>query len=239
MRARVLTASVAVAVAVFAASAGVVSAQAAHVQASTVTRRVTVPAAPAATPVTVTARTVLTKLTVRGEPHAGTYARTAFKTWIDADRDRCDTRKEVLIAESTKRVTLGQAARSSPAGGCPCTTESRPAPPAPSTSTTSCRSRKRGPPAPGPGRPRGTPATPTTWTTPSPCRPSRPAATAARAIATRSNGCRLVTCAHAVRWVAIKYRWSLTIDAAEQRELARLLAGTCGEAKVTLPARGK
>src|SRR4051812_42566646 len=106
MRARVLTVSAAV-VAVFAAGGAVVSAQAAHVQAATVTRAVTLQASPAVAPVTVTARTILTKLTVRGESHAGSYVRTAFKTWIDADRDGCDTRKEVLIAESTRRVTLG------------------------------------------------------------------------------------------------------------------------------------
>jgi hypothetical protein len=27
------------------------------------------------------------------------YERTLFKHWIDADKDRCDTRKEVLLQE--------------------------------------------------------------------------------------------------------------------------------------------
>ena len=40
--------------------------------------------------------------------HAGGYDRTLFgKNWSDADRDGCNTRQEVLIAESIIPVTIG------------------------------------------------------------------------------------------------------------------------------------
>lgn len=36
-------------------------------------------------------------------------------------------------------------------------------------------------------------------------------------------------CIYAQRWVAVKYRWSLSIDRAEKQALSRLLSGQCGE----------
>lgn len=48
------------------------------------------------------------------------------------------------------------------------------------------------------------------------------------------------TCTYVARWVAVKYRWNLTVDRAEHRVLSRRLA-RCGDARtmVDLPAKGK
>ena len=36
-------------------------------------------------------------------------------------------------------------------------------------------------------------------------------------------------CVYAQRWVAVKYRWGLSVDLAEKQVLSRLLSGQCGE----------
>ena len=60
----------------------------------------------ASTPVTGTAIQLLARLTTARE-HSGGYDRALFVHWIDADRDGCDTREEVLIAESRTRARIG------------------------------------------------------------------------------------------------------------------------------------
>jgi hypothetical protein len=62
--------------------------------------------AEAATPKTTTAHHLLHLLTVRAESHASTYARSKFNLWVDANHDHQNTRAEVLIAESTRKVTI-------------------------------------------------------------------------------------------------------------------------------------
>jgi hypothetical protein len=64
--------------------------------AATLVATVLVPPAASATP-----ESQLAALTVRAEANGTTYDRDLFRHWIDADGDGCDTRAEVLIAESS------------------------------------------------------------------------------------------------------------------------------------------
>jgi hypothetical protein len=44
-------------------------------------------------------------------------------------------------------------------------------------------------------------------------------------------------CAYVQRWMAVKYRWSLSIDFLESTAIEDVLAGTCGEKSMALPSR--
>ncbi|MGW0665337.1 GmrSD restriction endonuclease domain-containing protein, partial [Streptodolium elevatio] len=46
------------------------------------------------------------ELSLAQEDRTG-YVRTAFRHWVDADRDGCDARREVLIAEAVEPVEVG------------------------------------------------------------------------------------------------------------------------------------
>ncbi|QTD95727.1 HNH endonuclease family protein [Streptomyces cyanogenus] len=66
-------------------------------------------AAPVAAPgesVTLPVRDALAQLPVSDEDRTG-YERTAFKHWVDADRDGCNTRAEVLKAEAVVAPVQG------------------------------------------------------------------------------------------------------------------------------------
>ncbi|MEU4896158.1 HNH endonuclease family protein [Streptomyces sp. NPDC044780] len=55
--------------------------------------------------VTTTLREAIHTLPVAAEDRTG-YQRTAFKHWVDADTDGCNTRAEVLISEATEPPTV-------------------------------------------------------------------------------------------------------------------------------------
>ena len=44
-------------------------------------------------------------------------------------------------------------------------------------------------------------------------------------------------CRYATRWVKVKYRWRLSIDAAERARLAEILSGDCGSKTLKIPRR--
>lgn len=61
---------------------------------------------PSPTPKGTSLLTLLSKLVVADEANAGSYLRDRFKHWVDADGDGCDTRDEVLIAEAVTAPTV-------------------------------------------------------------------------------------------------------------------------------------
>ena len=61
---------------------------------------VTSPASPAATALGLKALDVLETIPVELEDRSGGYKRDLFAVWMDADHDGCDTRDEVLLTES-------------------------------------------------------------------------------------------------------------------------------------------
>lgn len=46
-------------------------------------------------------------------------------------------------------------------------------------------------------------------------------------------------CKYALTWIAVKYRWRLSVDQGERAALERILAQKCGNTKLRLPARAK
>ena len=89
-------------------STRLVAATALAVTATTVVTATTTRPAHAAS--TMSSHYLLRHLTVKQQQFAA-YDRSKFKLWVDADHDGCDTRQEVLIAEATRKPTVGSGCR--------------------------------------------------------------------------------------------------------------------------------
>lgn len=182
----------------------------------------------------VTVRGLLSRLTVISETNSGTYNRKAFKHWIDADRDCEDTRAEVLIRQSTTIVggkcSVKTGTWTSMYDGVVVTSASRldvdhvvPLKEAWESGAASWSSD---------ARMRYANDLDFGWSL-----------VAVSASSNRSKSDRdpaewrpsQSVCEYLQRWVAVKYRWALTIDPAEAGALASGLAGSCGDVVVNVP----
>jgi len=197
-------------------------------------------AVPATAAVTTTASSLPGMLTVRSDTHADTYIRDLFQHWIDADYDGCNTRYEVLIAESTTPVTVGSGCSLtgttwvSPYDNVTWTAASDvdvdhvvPLAEAWRSGAWSWTAQQRKEFANDLDVPYALIAVtdsvnqsksdrdPALW---------MPSNTAFQ-------------CEYVIDWALVKYRWSLTVDSAEMSALTSTLSGTCGNTAVTLPSQ--
>lgn len=169
------------------------------------------------------------------------YDRSLFQHWIDADGDGCDTREEVLIAESTVPVQMGSGCTVTSGrwdswyDGASWTLPSDvdvdhfvPLGEAWRSGADTWTADERRSYANDLGLDVGLEAVtdnvnqskgdrdPAEWMPP-------------------QAG---VECRYVSDWVVVKYRWDLSMDTTERDALAGMLAGSCGSTTVTVPAKG-
>jgi len=185
---------------------------------------------------------LIASLPLAPESSPTVYDRALFKHWVDADRDGCDTRREVLKKESLVAVTMGAAGCTIVAGKwfswydgqtitAPADLDIDHMVPL----AEAWRSGAHG------------------WTA-----AQREAfandlgleasLTAVSASSNRSKGDRdpagwkptrtAASCDYARDWALVKYRWNLTADSAEVSALTGMASGACASSSVTLPAKG-
>lgn len=192
-------------------------------------------ASPAHADGTATVSMLMNSLTVAAPTTTATYDRDLFPHWIDADRDGCDTREEVLIAESTVPASTGE--------GCAVTGQWSSAYDGMTTTNPSEFDIDH------------VVALQEAWISgASGWNESQrrdfandldvpEALIAVSASSNRSKGAsdpsewlpELGVCEYVTAWMVVKYRWKLTIDTAEKNALTSAIAGTCATNPVTLP----
>ena len=199
-----------------------------------------IPIAPAAPAAAGTASALLAALATDNSPESHTgYNRDLFTLWIDADGDGCNTRAEVLMSESsvstshTGTCTISTGKWFSPYEGVWLTVASQLdidhfVPLSEAWKSGAYRwdagTRKAF-------------ANDLTYSA---------SLIAVSASTNRSKGDqdpaawmppnRSFSCTYVATWVAVKFRWSLTVDNAERSSISNTLAG-CGSLKVTAPAK--
>ena len=188
---------------------------------------------------TSTARSLALKLPVAAENGAG-YKRAAFTLWIDADHDGCDTRQEVLIAESKVKPTIESKCKITAGKWISWydnKTWTKPADvdidhvvPLKEAWDSGARVWTKA------NRTRYANDLDFSWSL-----------DAVTDNVNSSKGDRdpadwlppltSTHCSYAIHWVAVKYRWRLNTDSREQKKLLSILSGTCGSLIITIPAR--
>lgn len=177
-------------------------------------------------------------LTEQADQNAGTYNRSLFQHWIDADGDGCDTRREVLIEESVTFITVGS--------GCSITggewlslydnvSWTDPSDVDIDHMVPLAEAWRSGAWA---------------WTADQRRDFANDLDSLFALIAVTDNvnasksdrdpaqwmpPSRPYQCQYVIDWALVKYRWSLTVDTAEMAKLTAELSGSCGSTRVTLP----
>jgi hypothetical protein len=189
---------------------------------------------------TASSRVLLRRLDTASERRAG-YVRSKFRHWVDVDRDGCDTREEVLIAEARSKPTVG-AGCSIRGGSWLSVYDGK------TISNSSALDIDHLVPlaeAWDSGARKWNAGTRTRFANDLKYGASLIAVSAST---NRSKGDRDpaewmppntgVHCAYAAQWTAVKSRWKLTVDRAERRALKRTLRD-CGWPKVATPTAAK
>jgi hypothetical protein len=191
---------------------------------------------------TITARSMLLRLTVMAESGSSTYRRTYFRHWVDADRDCQDTRAEVLTAESrvTPRYTSGRHCTVA-AGrwysyydGATWTRASDVDIDHMVPLKEAWKSGAR------------------LWSAGNRTRYANDLGFSATLVAVtdhvnQAKGDRdpagwlppraAARCIYAIQWVQVKYRWRLSVNPSERSRLSSILSGSCGSRVTPVPAR--
>ena len=189
---------------------------------------------------TIKASAVLKALRVRAEVTSG-YSRDYFHHWIDADRDGCDTRKEVLLAEA--RTSPSRYGSCSLSGGSWWSVYD-----GVMTSDSSTFDVDHFVPL---AEAWGSGAWRWSYSTREAFANDLGFASSLIAVSASSNRSKSdrdpaqwlppnsnYWCTYATTWIAVKYRWSLTIDRAEKLKL-RYLVVKCGNPRIALPPKAK
>ncbi len=192
---------------------------------------------------TISARTLLMRLVVHAENGAG-YSRTSFGGWRDANGDCQNTRAEVLIAESRVAVTYASSSRCTvKAGRWHSWYDGKTWTLASDVDIDDVVALKE-----------AWDSGARFWSSTERARFHNDLGYAwtLDAVTDNVNSSKgdsdpaqwlppltSARCAYATHWVAIKYRWRLSVDSAEKARLAAVLSGTCGAKTLTVPPRAR
>jgi len=184
---------------------------------------------------------MLKKLSVKAEANSS-YSRSSFNHWIDADGDSCNTRYEVLISESKNKVKIGS--RCKLTGGAWTSRYDNLKSTDPSKFDVDHFVPLKE--AWQSGANRWNSATRTAYANDLTFAGSLIAVSASsnRSKSDRDPNNwmpleRSYHCIYVANWIAVKYRWSLTIDSAEKSFLSSQLSKCGSAAKSPVPSRAK